>query len=252
MRYGDLTYLEIAELAQAGWIAVVPMGCTQQQGPHLPTDLDTYWVTQACEAISNTASEREGIDSLVVPALPFGPRPERDDHGSGYIGLPQDLHEGVVYAILDSLARQGFRRLVVVTGNDRHRVEAPIARLNEVHAPRCVAGRMELPLHDIWCRLGNSRVPGGQADRLATSIALYLRPGSVRSELIRDPRQGAVDRECSTPDAVRSLPTGVTGDAVHASAALGKRLWEAVIDAGVAGLKEIVANGDGVGNHRGR
>ena len=55
MRYGDLTYLEIGELAQAGWMAIVPTGCTEQQGPHLPTDLDTYWATQASEAISNAA-----------------------------------------------------------------------------------------------------------------------------------------------------------------------------------------------------
>jgi creatinine amidohydrolase len=246
MRYGDLTFLEIGELAQAGWTALVPMGCTEQQGPHLPTDLDTYWVTQVSEAISNAASEREGIESVVVPALPFGPAPEGRGYGSGYVGLPEALHEQVVYAILDSLAQQGFRRLVVVAGFGRHRVGAPIARLNEAHGPRCRAARLELPLHDIWCRVGDARVPGGHADSFATSIALYLRPASVRTELIRKPQHRPMDWDAPDPDAAGIASPGGAEDLAHASAALGKRLWEAVIDAGVAALKEFVVD-DGKG-----
>lgn len=244
MRYGDLTYLEIGELAQAGWTAIVPTGCTEPQGPHLPTDLDTYWVTQVSEAISNAAAEREGIDSLVVPAFPFGPTPEDRAYGSGFIDLPPRLHEKVVYAILDSLVQQGFRRLVVVTGGEQHRVEAPIARLNATYGPDYRAARLELPLRDIWCRVGDARVPGGHADSFATSISLYLRPASVRSELIRRPPQGTVDGCEAQAERDRALPLGVVGDPRHASAALGKRLWEAVIEAGVAALKEL-ATGDG-------
>jgi len=35
MRFGDLTYLEIRERAEEGCLAIVPTGCTEQQGPHL-------------------------------------------------------------------------------------------------------------------------------------------------------------------------------------------------------------------------
>ncbi|MHB1356761.1 MAG: creatininase family protein, partial [Anaerolineae bacterium] len=57
MRFGDLTYLEISELAQAGGVALVPTGCTEQQGPHLPVDFDTFWITQVAEGISLAAKE---------------------------------------------------------------------------------------------------------------------------------------------------------------------------------------------------
>jgi len=43
MRFGDLTYREIRERAEAGWMAVVPTGCTEQQGPHLPVGFDTWF-----------------------------------------------------------------------------------------------------------------------------------------------------------------------------------------------------------------
>src|SRR5258707_1078326 len=36
MRFGDCTYQEIAALAGQGAVAVVPPGCTEQQGPRLP------------------------------------------------------------------------------------------------------------------------------------------------------------------------------------------------------------------------
>ena len=43
MRFGELTYEEVRDKAraglrpgEAGWLAVVPTGCTEQQGPHLP------------------------------------------------------------------------------------------------------------------------------------------------------------------------------------------------------------------------
>ena len=43
MRFGDLAYQEIRERAEAGWLAGVPTGCTEQQGPHLPVDFD--WIS---------------------------------------------------------------------------------------------------------------------------------------------------------------------------------------------------------------
>ena len=75
MRYGDLTYEEIRERAVQGWLAVVPTGCTEQQGPHLPVDIDTWFVEHVSWAASEKASFDHGVRSLVLPAIPFGPTP---------------------------------------------------------------------------------------------------------------------------------------------------------------------------------
>jgi len=85
MRFGDLTYREIRERAEAGWIAVVPTGCTEQQGPHLPVDFDTWFAETACLAAARQAAEKHGVKVLVLPAMPFGPTPEHRSFGSGYI-----------------------------------------------------------------------------------------------------------------------------------------------------------------------
>ncbi len=50
MRFGDLTYKEIAEKAKSGWMVIVPTGYTEQQGLHLPVDLDTWFAETLCLA----------------------------------------------------------------------------------------------------------------------------------------------------------------------------------------------------------
>ena len=55
MKYGDLTYEEIRDRAHQRYLAIVPMGCTEQQGPHLPVDFDTWFADQVCCAASETA-----------------------------------------------------------------------------------------------------------------------------------------------------------------------------------------------------
>ena len=40
-RFIDFTYLEIKALIEGGCLAILPTGCTEQQGPHLPVDFDT-------------------------------------------------------------------------------------------------------------------------------------------------------------------------------------------------------------------
>ena len=48
MRYGDLTYVQIRDCASQGWLVIVPTGCTEQQGPHLPVDFDTWFAERLC------------------------------------------------------------------------------------------------------------------------------------------------------------------------------------------------------------
>ena len=42
MRLGTLTFQEIRERVDEGWLAIVPTGCTEQQGPRLTVDFDTW------------------------------------------------------------------------------------------------------------------------------------------------------------------------------------------------------------------
>ena len=101
MKYGDLTYEEIRDGGSARAASPsLPTGCTEQQGPHLPVDFDTWFADQVCNAASEKAEQDHGVQSLVLPAIPFAPTPEHRNYGAGYIDIPVDLHDSLVLAIV--------------------------------------------------------------------------------------------------------------------------------------------------------
>ena len=182
MKFGDLTYEEIRDKARQGWLAIVPTGCTEQQGPHLPVDTDTWFVEQLCNAASERAVADHGVRSLVLPAIPFGPTREHINYGAGYVDVPIELHCSLVMSTLTSLAAQGFRKIVVWRGCGGHDLREAVQRFNATfdgHAQAFLPGH---PYNDVWCRLADPSVPGGHADSFTTSIMLHLRPEAVRSE----------------------------------------------------------------------
>ena len=240
MRFADLTFREIAAAASRGAIAVVPTGCTEQQGPHLPVSFDTWFADE----LTNAAAERvltDGIEALVLPALPFGPTPEHRNFGSGFVDMSRELHDKFVASILGSLADQGFRSILVWRGCGGHDLRSVVTDFNEARDGSPRAFLPGHPFHAIWCAIGDADVAGGHADSFATSIALFRHPDQVRMDEI--PREPSDTPQWSDPDLdfARYSTTGVVGDATHASAELGARLWKASVDA-VADILRRIAN----------
>lgn len=239
MKYGDLTYQEINERASQGWLAVVPTGCTEQQGPHLPVDFDTWFVEHITIAASEKAAHDFSVNSLVLPVIPFGPTPEHRNFGSGYIDIPGELHESLVHAVLKSLADQSFKLIVIWRGCGGHDLSDTVKHFNDEHKRKTKAYLPSLPYNDIWCRIGDSLVPGGHADSFATSIALYLRPDAVRTDKIVNPQHSEIDWSDPNLDFSRYSSTGVIGDPTHASAELGAKLWNAAVEEVALILKRV-------------
>ena len=229
MRYGDLTYEEIRAGARQGWLAIVPTGCTEQQGPHLPVDFDTWFVEQVTLAASEKAERDWGVLSVVLPAIPFGPTPEHRNYGSGYIDVPRELHENLVEAVLTSLAEQSFKRIVVWRGCHQHDLSNIIESFNRIYAGKARAFLPELPYSEIMGRIAPG-ITGGHADSFATSIAMFLRPWAVREAKIPEPVNRPVDWDDPNLDFARYSSSGVIGDPSHSSPDLGEKLWTSIIE----------------------
>jgi creatinine amidohydrolase len=235
-RYGNLTYEEIRSRVEAGAVAIVPTGCTEQQGPHLPVDFDTWFAEHLMNVAAGRSQQLYGVDALVLPALPFGPTPEHRNFGTGFVDIPVEIHQSMIWAILTSLTDQGFERILIWRGCGGHDLDDLVTRFNaEGRAHVALPGH---PFHAIWCRIGDPSVPAGHSDSFTTSICLYLRPDDVRVDRIVDPENQAVKWDDEDLDFARYSATGVIGDPTHASAELGKELWLASIEAAAG---EIVA-----------
>jgi creatinine amidohydrolase len=240
MRYDALTYEEIRESARQGWLAIVPTGCTEQQGLHLPVDFDTWFAEQVCLAGSERIDHDFNLKSLVIPTMPFGPTPEHKNYGSGYIDIPKEQHEALVFSVLKSLSEQSFRRIVVWRGCGQHDLRDTVIKFNKEYQGQSKAFLPDLPYHDIWMRVGDPNNPGGHADSFTTSIVLYHRPEAVRLDKIVNPHHSEVDWKDPNLDFSRYSTTGVIGDPTRASAELGKKLWEAIVGE-VAGILKSIA-----------
>lgn len=225
MRFTELTYREIAALASEGAIAVLPTGCTEQQGPHLGVGFDSWFAEEICVA----ASDFVGAPVLVLPALPFGPTPEHRGFGAGFIDLPVEVQESVVDAVLRSLADQGFRTIVVWRGCGEHDLSGVVDRFNAANVERARVYLPELPYHAIWCEIADPSILGGHADSFTTSIALYRHPELVRRAEIPSDVSAQPDWTAEQQDFTKVSSTGVVGDARHATGALGERVWDACV-----------------------
>ncbi len=229
MRYGDLTFLEIRDRAVAGWLVIIPTGCTEQQGPHLPVDFDTFFAEALMLAAAERAGQQYAVNALVLPALPFGPTPEHRGFGSGYIDLPLHIHHATVRAILDSLAAQGFQRMVIWRGCGGHQLEDVVAQFNAERRGVARAFSPDWPYQASWCRVADVVIPSGHADSFTTALSLFLRPQGVRSDQIRNPHNTPVNWNDPHLDFAQYSSSGVIGDPTYATAELGARLWEDLV-----------------------
>ena len=235
-----LTFEELNRLDRERTVVLVPTGCTEQQGPHMTVDFDTWFAAELCEAVAETLDAR-GVPTLVLPTTPFGPTREHRGYG-GYVDLRQDTFERLVEDVLASMVAQGFCRLVIWRGCGGHRIADLVRRFNHRHEGVARVWLPDHPYHEVWCDVADPAVPGGHADSFATSIALARHPDRVRR--VRIPAPSAAMPDLDDPAADWSLVshTGVIGDPTHASAELGALLWERTV-AQVAELVAAIASG---------
>lgn len=93
-------------------IILLPLGATEQHGPHLSVSTDTDIVTRIA---LKTESERPN-DLLLCPTLPFGSSHHHTSFG-GTISIAPDLYTKLVIDLVESFSGNGFRRIVLLNGH---------------------------------------------------------------------------------------------------------------------------------------
>ena len=238
-RLRELTWHEVNDAARANKVVLLPVGCIEQHGPHLPLDVDNLIVEHVCEE----AAKRRPELFLVAPAIHYG----FNVHNMGFPGCLNAHIESMlayVYDVAHSMTVSGFKKILIVNG---HGSNPNILRL----AARKVINTSEAHCaHVSWWDLvadylrnnRDSVFPGGMAHacEAETSLYLHIRPELAQMDKavadIQSPklRHFWVDLAgCGPVDFIedwsRLSETGVEGDPTSATAEKGKAIAGLVI-----------------------
>ncbi|HEX5505559.1 MAG TPA: creatininase family protein [Thermomicrobiales bacterium] len=109
VRTAELSWRMVEEARARGAAVLVPMGSTEEHGPHAPTG--DYLLT---DAIAERVAR--ATDSLMTPTLPFS-YSEYFRHYPGTITVQAETLRLLVRDIVGSLLDQGFRHVVLFNGH---------------------------------------------------------------------------------------------------------------------------------------
>ena len=107
----DLASPDVRDLIARSPIAVIPIGSTEQHGPHLPCGTDTF----AAELIAQVVATE--LDALYVPFGPYGVTPIHADH-PGTISLRRGTFEALLTDMLEELTNMGVKTFVLVNWHE--------------------------------------------------------------------------------------------------------------------------------------
>jgi creatinine amidohydrolase len=215
-----------------GWL-VIPLGSTEQHGPHLPVTTDT----DIAVAIAEGAAARDA-GLTVAPAMAYGASGEHQGF-PGTLSIGQDATQLLLLELGRSAATE-FAGTLVVSAHGGN--AAPVAR---------AMARLAEEGHSVW-----SWSPSWSGDlhagRTETSLMLAIAPDRVRLDRARPGDRRGLDELLPLLRAggVRSVSAnGVLGDPTGASADEGAlRLDRAVQEL----LDLLAARRAGAARDRGR
>jgi creatinine amidohydrolase len=248
--YAELSWPEIKRAVAERRVVLLPIGTTEQHGPHLPLAVDVLTASTVCEE----AAKRIPEHVLVMPPIWYS----FNEHHMDFPGTISIQPEHIIAYVTDvgvSLARHGFRKIVLINGHGSNVPFLDIAArniTNQTEAICAMAPWWTLVSQEIWEEVRQSQFPGGMshACEAETSLMLAIRPDLVdMTKAVRD-----INLQPSRflwNDLIRKSPvtfqdrwsriskTGIIGDPTLATKEKGQRLLEAAVSALVAFVLEF-------------
>jgi creatinine amidohydrolase len=223
-----------AEIAGGRRTVVVPFGAFEQHGPHLPLDTDAI----LGDRLGALVAER--LDALCAPTVRLGCS-EHHLAFAGTLSLRAETLQMIVRDLVESLARHGFRRVVLLPthgGNERplHAAAGAARRDGVTIFVASLRAAVDALVAVAGARGVSAGEVGGHAGELETSLMLALTPRLVRDAAVAEPGYtGPLDDAATAvffEKGVDALAAnGVLGDPRRASADAGQAYVAAFVDA---------------------
>jgi creatinine amidohydrolase len=239
----EMTWPEFEVARETIDLAVIPLGATEQHGPHGTFAIDTG----RAEGFAKRLGERLYPRAVVCPVVPYGISP----HHMGFPGtitLTGATFIKVLEEIVDSLYRHGMRKFFFPNshGGNRPALELLMGELTykypDVKAAHCVISRMA---GKVYAAETHSDIMGHACEG-EMSQAMVLAPYTVRTEALK---RADIKYSLAQWERRKVFPTALTwdeitasgdlGDATKASPELGEKIVSVALDNLVECLREF-------------
>ncbi len=241
MQLSDATWPQISALETN--LAVIPVGSTEQHGPHAPLGTDALAAEAVAKAGVEAYTNQTGLEVPIAPVIPVGIAEEHRAF-DGTLWVSPDTFRAYVRETAESLAHHGFDRLVFVNGHGGNvtalrELSGEISRHSEAYA-----------VAFTWFDSVDSEIPMGHGGPRETAVIRHIRPELIDESEAETAGQHASDHWGEwvagvnlAYDSAAFSQNGVVGDPREGSAKDGEQLVAAAAD-GLCMLLEAVAERD--------
>jgi len=228
MQWSERTWDELpADIKAAGNMAILPVGATEQHGPHLATGMDTVLADILCRAVG----ARTKVP--VMPALPYGCSLGHSRRWPGTLSLQPTTLIHVVKEVGDWAYHSGIRRLMIVNTHVTNAapLRCALEMLRAEHDGMMVAVINTAMLSERVRKANFSDAEDWHANAAETSLMLAVAP-----EIARPDKIASADDPDRTTGLVFAHPVnrtslnGVTGNPSLASRVQGAELFQWMVD----------------------
>ena len=239
MKLTESTWPE-AEAADAS-LTVLPVGSTEQHGPHAVLGTDVF----TAEAVAEAGIEQTAVECVLGPAIPVGIAAEHREF-PGTLWVSDDTFRAYVRETCDSLASHGWDRIVLVNGHGGN-----VAALRELCGKFTRSGAgyaVPFTWFDAVDAADIGGIEMGHGGPVETSLLEHLNEDYVRADEFERAAAGAATRWGEwhsgvnlAYDSSEFTESGVVGDPRDGSAETGKKLLTAAAES-LGDLIETVAD----------
>jgi creatinine amidohydrolase len=163
-------------------VAVIVLGACENHGDHMPFGSDFIFPMELAKRIA-IKSDKKNI--IILPAIPYGVSLHHNEFQMT-MSLEHRTLELVIEDLVESVIRNGIRRILVINGHDGNiaPIESAARTCKDKHPDTVIAcleawwvsvGEITHGIFEVWRGLGH----GGEAE---TSTMLAVRPDLVNME----------------------------------------------------------------------
>lgn len=218
MRLAETTWTDAD--ATATDLAMLPVGSTEQHGPHAPLGTDHL----TAEHVANEAAARADDEVLVTPPIPVGISEEHRQF-SGTLWVSPNTFRAYVRETVESLLSHGWHRVVIVNGHGGN-----TAAIREV-ANELTRRFQAVVAPYTWFDAIDVDLDMGHAGPVETSLLLRSHPELLHEDRLEAAAADGAERWGDwvsgvnlSPDSASFSDNGTVGDPTDASPTAGEAI----------------------------